>query len=134
MKPRFPQKEVFVMARDHGVTEEGVSLFPKEVTTEMVGNFLKGGAGINAFAKNAGAEVNVVDMGVDARLDRVYGKDCVMDRKINFGTKNFTKEPAMTREEATQSLEYGIQLVIDAKSRGADLIATGDMGIANSTA
>ena len=57
-----------------------------------------------------------------------------MDRKINFGTKNFTKEPAMTREEATQSLEYGIQLVIDAKSRGADLIATGDMGIANTTA
>ena len=134
MKPRFSKKEVFVMAGDHGVTEEGVSLFPKEVITEMVGNFLKGGAGINAFAKNAGAEVNVVDMGVDARLDRVYGKDCVMDRKINFGTKNFTKEPAMTREEATQSLEYGIQLVIDAKSRGADLIATGDMGIANTTA
>lgn len=134
MTPRFPRKEVFVMAGDHGVTEEGVSLFPKEVTTEMVGNFLKGGAGINAFAQNAGAKVNVVDMGVDARLDRIYGKGCVMDRKINFGTKNFTKEPAMTREEATQALECGIQLVIDAKSRGADLIATGDMGIANTSA
>lgn len=133
MTPEFPQKEVFVMAGDHGVAEEGVSRFPKAVTVEMVGNFLQGGAGINAFAKNAGAKVNIVDLGVDAKLDLLYGKGKVINRKIGYGTKNMTKSAAMSREDAVNSLEAGINLVIDAKIRGVDLIATGDMGIGNTT-
>ncbi len=133
MTPEFPNKEVFVMAGDHGVVEEGVSLFPKAVTVEMVGNFLKGGAGINAFAKNAGAKVNVVDLGVDAKLELLYGKGKIINRKVGFGTKNITKTAAMSRDDAVKALEAGINLVIDAKSRGVDLIATGDMGIGNTT-
>lgn len=133
MTPQFPRKEIFVMAGDHGITEEGVSLFPKEVTVEMIGNFLQGGAGINAFAQNAGAVVHIVDMGVDADLEEIYGKGNVIHRKIGYGAKNFIKEPAMTREEAIRSLKAGIGLAMDAKSRGVDLIATGDMGIGNTT-
>lgn len=130
LTPSFPKKEIFVMAADHGICTEGVSLFSPQVTVEMIANFLRGGAGINAFAANAGAAVHVVDIGVGADLPF----DGFIRRKINYGTKNFAKEPAMRRDEAIQALETGIDIAVTAVLDGADLLATGDMGIGNTTA
>ena len=88
------------MAGDHGVCEEGVSAYPQEVTPQMVYNLLKGGAGINVLARNVGAEVIVVDMGVKEKIETDKTRN-FKDKKVNFGTRNFAEEePAMTREEA----------------------------------
>ena len=135
MAPVFDKKEVFVMAGDHGVVEEGVSTCAKAVTQEMVRNFLKGGAAVNTFAQNAGAKVTVVDMGIDGDMHEFYDNDHFLDRKVGMGTKNMLHEPAMTRAEAEKAIDIGIDLVCDAvKERGVNLIATGDMGIGNTTA
>ena len=124
------KKTVFTFAGDHGVAEEGVSAFPKEVTTQMVLNFLAGGAGINALARHAGAEVLVVDMGVDHDFDQLEG---LLDRKVGYGTASLAKGPAMSREQAVQCLEVGIELAATCAREGVDLVGTGDMGIANTT-
>ncbi len=123
-------KTVFTFAGDHGVTEEGVSAFPKEVTPQMVFNFLEGGASINALARQVGAEVRVVDMGVDYEFEPAEG---LLLRKIGRGTANFAKGPAMSREEAVRSLEVGIEMAAFCKENGIDLVGTGDMGIGNTT-
>lgn len=125
------KKAVFTFAADHGVAAEGVSAFPQEVTRQMVLNFLDGGAGINALARHAGADVIVVDMGVDADFEALPG---LLSRKIGRGTRNFSQEPAMTREQAVQSLETGISLAFSSLDSGIDLVGTGEMGIANTTA
>lgn len=130
LKPSFPQKDILVIAADHGICAEGVSCFETKVTVEMIANFLRGGAGINAFAANANANVHIVDIGVAADLPR----QGLISRKINYGTKNFRNEPAMSRKEAIQSIETGIDLVCDMVNGGTQLIATGDMGIGNTTA
>ena len=130
LKPDLSKKVIYTFAGDHGVVEEGVSAFPKEVTPQMVFNFLNGGAGVNVLARHAGAEVRVVDMGVDFDFGAVPG---LIDRKIARGTRNLAKEPAMTRAEAVAALEAGITLALDAKSEGVALLGTGDMGIGNTT-
>jgi nicotinate-nucleotide--dimethylbenzimidazole phosphoribosyltransferase len=124
------RKAIFVFAGDHGVTEEGVSAFPREVTPQMVFNFVDGGAGINALARQAGAEVVVVDMGVDHEFQAMNG---FLDRKIARGTRNFAKGPAMTRQEAIRCLETGIEIAVSCKEAGIELVGTGDMGIGNTT-
>jgi nicotinate-nucleotide--dimethylbenzimidazole phosphoribosyltransferase len=124
------KKVIFTFAGDHGVALEGVSAFPREVTPQMVYNFLDGGAAINALARHAGAEVIVVDMGVDHDFGRLDG---LLDRKVGRGTANFAKGPAMTRAEALRCLETGIALANDCPAAGIDLVGTGDMGIANTT-
>lgn len=124
------RKVVFTFAGDHGVAEEGVSAFPREVTPQMVYNFLAGGAGINALARHAGAEVIVVDMGVDHDFPPMDG---LMLKKVGRGTQNFTRGPAMTRQEALRCLETGIELAVFCREAGVDLVGTGDMGIANTT-
>jgi len=136
-KLSLERKVIFTLAADHGVTDEKVSAYPKEVTAQMVYNFLQGGAGINVLAKQIGARVIVVDMGVatelriaDCGLRNMLFKDC----KINKGTKNFTIGPAMTRAEAIKSVETGIRLVEEEYVNGVDIIGTGDMGIGNTTA
>ncbi len=128
--PSLDKKAVFVLASDHGVVEEGISAYPKEVTKEMVYNFLNGCAGINALAKHAGVDVFVVDMGVDWHFEKTDG---LLTRKINNGTRNLAKEPAMTQGEAIRSIETGIVLAIEAAEKGYNLIAAGDMGIGNTT-
>ena len=128
--PPIKNKVIFTMAGDHGVTEEGVSAFPKEVTPQMVYNFLKGGAGINVLARHVGARVVVVDMGVAADLEP---HPELKIKKINYGTKNMAKGPAMTREEAIKSIEAGIEVFEDELKKGIDIIGTGDMGIGNTT-
>ncbi len=123
-------KTIFTFAGDHGVAEEGVSAFPREVTPQMVYNFLDGGAGINALARHAGAEVVVVDMGVDHDFPERPG---LIRSKIRPGTANFTHGPAMSREEAVRALEIGIRLAAGCARDRIDLVGTGDMGIANTT-
>ena len=129
-RPVHPQKVVFVFAGDHGVTEEGVSAFPKEVTYQMVLNFLRGGAGINVLARHAGAHVKVVDIGVDHPLEEAEG---LLRRKVAPGTRNMVKGPAMTREEAAEAVMVGVELARQAVEEGYTLLATGEMGIGNTT-
>jgi nicotinate-nucleotide--dimethylbenzimidazole phosphoribosyltransferase len=128
-KPVIRKKLIFTFAADHGVTEEGVSAFPKEVTPQMVLNFLRGGAGVNVLARHVGARVIVVDMGVDYDFEPMEGLEI---RKIGRGTRNMTKGPAMTRDEAERAVLAGIELVEKYKD-GLDLLGTGDMGIGNTT-
>jgi nicotinate-nucleotide--dimethylbenzimidazole phosphoribosyltransferase len=128
-KPTIRNKIIFTFAGDHGVTQEGVSAFPREVTPQMVLNFIRGGAGVNVLAKHAGARVIVVDMGVDYDFEPMEGLEI---RKIERGTRNMTKGPAMTRDEAERAVLSGIELVEKYKD-GLDLLGTGDMGIGNTT-
>ena len=130
LKPNVPRGVVFTFAADHGVTVEGVSAYPREVTPQMVLNFLRGGAGVNVLARHAGVDVRVVDIGVDYEFGTVPG---LFDRKIMKGTRNLSVEPAMTRSQAEQALLVGIELATDAVREGVGLIGTGEMGIGNTT-
>jgi nicotinate-nucleotide--dimethylbenzimidazole phosphoribosyltransferase len=124
------KKVLFTFAGDHGVASEGVSALPREATAQLVRNVAGQGAAINALARHAGADVIVVDMGVDHDFGRLGG---LLDRKIGRGTANFTQGPAMTRAEALRSLETGIALACSCPSAGIDLVGAGDMGVANTT-
>jgi nicotinate-nucleotide--dimethylbenzimidazole phosphoribosyltransferase len=129
-KPCIEKKVIFTFAGDHGVVEEGVSAFPKEVTPQMVLNFLRGGAAVNVLARHAGVEVRVVDIGVDYDFEPTPG---LIINKIARGTRNFAKGPAMSHEEAVAALEVGITLANEAAREGVDLVGTGEMGIGNTT-
>lgn len=129
-KPMLDKKVIFTFAGDHGVTEEGVSAYPKEVTQQMVFNFLRGGAGINVLARHAGADVIVVDIGVDHDFGELDG---LINLKVINGTKNFTKGPAMTRDNAVRCIETGIELANGYAKKGYKILGTGDMGIGNTT-
>jgi nicotinate-nucleotide--dimethylbenzimidazole phosphoribosyltransferase len=131
VRTRVPGKAVVVMAADHGVTAEGISAFPSDVTPQMVANFLRGGAAINALAKVAAAQVVVVDMGVAADLPAYPG---LVSARIGAGTRNMAQGPAMTRDEATRAVARGIEIAERLVAEGVGLIATGDMGIGNTTA
>jgi nicotinate-nucleotide--dimethylbenzimidazole phosphoribosyltransferase len=130
LEPDTTKKIIYTFAGDHGVVEEGVSAFPQEVTRQMVLNFLAGGAGVNVLARHGGIDVRVVDMGVAHYFGLLPG---LITRKIAMGTANFTKGPAMTREQAVAALEAGIGLANQAAQEQAAMIGTGDMGIGNTT-
>lgn len=130
LNPLVDKKVIFVFAGDHGVAEEGVSAYPKEVTRQMVFNFLKGGAGINVLARYVGAEIVVIDIGVDYDFGDLSG---LISKKVIKGTRNIRKGPAMTREETIRCIETGIELAIEYSQKGYKLFGTGDMGIANTT-
>ena len=130
LKPQVPRGVVFTFAADHGVALEGVSAYPREVTPQMVMNFLRGGAGVNVLAKHAGVEVRVVDIGVDYEFGILPG---LLDRKVMKGTCNMAVEPAMTRTQAEHAVMVGIELATDAAREGIGLIGTGEMGIGNTT-
>lgn len=127
--PEVKDKAVIVMAGDHGVTAEGVSAYPSSVTAQMVQNFVNGGAAINVLARHVGARVVVVDVGVAFDLDSAG----VVCRKVRCGTGNIATGPAMTREEAVTALEHGMEVAAQEIAKGVNLIATGDMGIGNTT-
>ncbi|WP_424923197.1 nicotinate-nucleotide--dimethylbenzimidazole phosphoribosyltransferase [Actinomadura rubrisoli] len=130
--PPLPEPAaVAVFAADHGVHAQGVTPWPQEVTAQMVANFLAGGAVVNAFAAQVGAEVSVVDIGVAADLPPAPG---LLPRKIAHGTADMTAGPAMTSDEARRAVETGIEVARDLVSAGARCLVTGDMGIANTTA
>jgi nicotinate-nucleotide--dimethylbenzimidazole phosphoribosyltransferase len=128
--PVLDRKVIFTFAGDHGVADEGVSAYPREVTRQMVLNFLNGGAGINVLARHAGSEVVVVDMGVDYDFGKIDG---LVSRKVVMGTKNMRKGPAMSRAEAESCINAGIELAGDYAKKGYGMFGTGDMGIANTT-
>ena len=128
--PRLRHKVITVMAGDHGVVAEGVSAYPSEVTRQMVLNFLRGGAAINVLARRVGARVVIVDMGVAAALDP---HPELLDRKIGFGAGNIARVPAMRREQALEAILAGAGVVEAELERGLDVLATGDMGIGNTT-
>ena len=116
--------------------QEGVSAYPQEVTGAMVQTFLAGGAGINVIARQVGAEVWVADMGIIAKLDAVQLKnsDRLLVRKVGRGTQNFARGPAMSAEDARKAVLTGFELASNLIRQGVDLLGTGDMGIANTTA
>jgi len=128
--PQLSHKAVVVMAGDHGVVAEGVSPYPQEVTAQMVSNFLHGGAGISVLANLVGARVIVVDIGVNGELSP---HPQLLSRKVAYGTGNMARGAAMSREEAVKAVEVGLEVVEAEVTQGLDIIATGDMGIGNTT-
>lgn len=130
--PSVERKTVIVMAADHGVTSEGVSAYPAEVTPQMVANFLRGGAAINVLARQTDSRVVVVDMGVATEIDDLSGN--LIRRRVGGGTANMAEGPAMTLEQAVESIQSGIEIAEGEIARGVDILATGDMGIGNTTA
>jgi nicotinate-nucleotide--dimethylbenzimidazole phosphoribosyltransferase len=151
--PVLDKKVIFTFAGDHGVSEEGVSAFPKEVTKQMVFNFLNGGAGINVLAHHAGADVVVIDIGVDFDFtnnppsppfdpslspitkEGIKGGcgGLFISKKVIMGTKNIRKGPAMTREEAIKCIGVGVELANEYAKKNYRLFGSGEMGIANTT-
>src|SRR5262245_41902866 len=114
--PTFENRTVIVMAADHGVTREGVSAYPAEVTPQMVLNFLGGGAAINVLARHANARVVVVDMGVAVKVDDPTGQ--LIQRRVGAGTANLAQGPAMRREQAEESIQSGIEVASEEISKG----------------
>ncbi|MEU4427520.1 nicotinate-nucleotide--dimethylbenzimidazole phosphoribosyltransferase [Actinoplanes sp. NPDC024001] len=121
---------VAVFAGDHGVHAQGVSPWPQEVTAQMVANFVAGGAVVNAFARETGADVMVVDVGVAIPL---HGGANLLEANVRRGTRDMTVTAALTREEALAAVELGIQVAETLVDQGAKALLTGDMGIANTT-
>ncbi len=131
VRPVMGKKIIFTFAADHGVVAEGVSAYPREVTQQMVYNFLRQGAGINVLARHVGAEVVVVDIGVDHDFEPAPG---LLIRKIARGTRNMAKGPALSPAEALDAVAVGLEMADRARREGATLVGTGDMGIGNTTA
>jgi nicotinate-nucleotide--dimethylbenzimidazole phosphoribosyltransferase len=129
--PSIARKRIYVIAADHGVTAEDVSAYPREVTAQMVDNFLAGGAAINVLARHGDIEVRIVDAGVDADLE---SRADLIELKQLRGTANFARGPAMSRDEAERLLTAGIDLARTAKADGVQLLGIGEMGIGNTTA
>jgi nicotinate-nucleotide--dimethylbenzimidazole phosphoribosyltransferase len=119
------RRAIFTFAADHGISGAGVSAYPREVTAQMVFNFIHGGAAINVLCRHYGIQNVVVDAGVDYDFPEIAG---LVSRKVGRGTENFLERPAMTVEQAMQSVEAGMDL-----AQGYDLLGTGDMGIGNTT-
>ena len=128
--PVIKDKVIITMAGDHGVVTEGVSAYPQEVTPQMVSNFLAGCAAINVLARHISARMVIIDMGIAMDLPE---SDELIVKKVAYGTANMSKGPAMTRAQAEESIQSGIEIALAEISRGADIIGTGDMGIGNTT-
>lgn len=129
--PSIKDKVIITMAGDHGVVAEGVSAYPQEVTPQMVLNFLAGGAAINVLARHINARVVVVDMGVANDIPTTDQK--LIRRRVASGTMNLAQGPAMTRTQAEEAIQSGIEIALAEISNGADIIGSGDMGIGNTT-
>lgn len=137
LSPNVGHKRILVFAADHGVVEEGVSPYPQEVTAQMVANFLRGGAAINAMARAAAAEVVVINIGVKHQIPAVeLGDPSIqfIDRPVRNGTRNLLRDPALTTDEAVAAIMTGAEIAIEAAAAGVELIGLGEMGIGNTTA
>jgi nicotinate-nucleotide--dimethylbenzimidazole phosphoribosyltransferase len=130
-KPAVPRGRVCTFAADHGVVDEGVSAYPRDVTAQMVLNFLRGGAGVNVLARHTGVDVRVVDIGVAHDFGPILG---LLHRKLMMGTRNMLQAAAMDRNTAEEAVEIGMALASEAIEEGVTLIGTGEMGIGNTTA
>ena len=130
LSPLVNQARIVLFAADHGVCAEGVNPYPQSVTAQMVSNFLRGGAAINALARVADADLRIVDVGIASTITHPDG---LIRRSIALGTRNFCKEPAMSREQAVEAICVGIEMGNDAVSEGCNLLGIGEMGIGNTT-
>jgi nicotinate-nucleotide--dimethylbenzimidazole phosphoribosyltransferase len=134
--PKIGKKGLYVFGGDHGISDEGVSLYPKEVSFQMAMNMLSGGAGVNVLADATGWEANVVDSGIDWDFppeSELNAKNRFIPAKIMRGSKNFLKESAMTEEETEAALSKGRELASDAEKQGYNMVAVGDLGIGNTS-
>ncbi|HTO21547.1 MAG TPA: nicotinate-nucleotide--dimethylbenzimidazole phosphoribosyltransferase [Spirochaetia bacterium] len=131
--PDLSRKAIVVMAGDHGVTAEGVSAYPSEVTGQMVHGFCAGMAGINVLSRHSGITVRVVDMGCAADLSALVASGAVVDCKVAPGTRNLRREPAMTPEQAVTAIRRGAEVARALAAEGVRMLGTGDMGIGNTT-
>jgi len=127
--PKIKEKLIITMAGDHGVVEADVSAYPSEVTSQMVNNFLRGGAAVNVLARHIGARIVVVDMGVAADIN----EPGLIVKKIGYGTRNMVKGAAMSRGDAIKAIEAGITVFEEEYEKGIEIVGTGDMGIGNTT-
>lgn len=132
LAPPVGRRAVVVMAGDHGVVDEEVSAFPRDVTTQMIHNFARGGAGVNVLAEQAGARLIVVDVGVAGDLDDLVESGAILSRRVASGTGNIAVGPAMSRNQAVRAIETGIDIAVELAAT-TDVFATGEMGIGNST-
>jgi len=130
-RPLIKHKSLIVMVADHGVVAEGTSAYPQEVTSQMVLNFIRGGAAINVICRQLGIKVMVVDIGIAGKTSSYMG---IIHKKIAQGTQNMCKRPALTPDQAIQAIETGIEIVKDENNKGLDIVGTGEMGIGNTTA
>ena len=128
--PELKKRSVFLMAADHGITREGVSPYPAEVTPQMVMNFLNHGAAVNVLTRQSHSDVVIVDIGVNYKFPDLPG---LLSRKVAMGTENMLEGPAMSREQAEKALQTGMDVLNEAADRGLELAATGEMGIGNTT-
>ena len=138
---RVDRRAIVVAAADHGVTRQGVSAYPAEVTSQMVANFIAGGAAINVLAAQVGALVTVVDVGVASPIPEVPADPAgpprggrLVGARIRAGTADMTQGPAMTRDEALRAIIVGLGIVDELVADGVDLVGVGEMGIGNTTA
>lgn len=129
VKNKINKKNTIIMCADNGVWEEGVSACPQELTAIITDNYTKGVTGIGVLSKNVGADITVVDIGVNGN----FNNDKIINKKIAYGTKNIAKESAMTREEAIKAIEVGIEMVDNLVKEGYDLFGTGEAGMCNTT-
>lgn len=132
MPPPVARKTIVTMAADHGITAQGVSGYPREVTVQMVHNFVAGGAGINALARLAGVRVVVADLGVAGDLSELAKDGKIIDKKVALGTQDMTLGPAMSRTQAVQAIEAGIEIARELGPQ-THVFGTGEMGIGNTT-
>lgn len=132
INPPIKNRTIVTMVGDHGVTADGVSKYPAEVTTQMVHNFVNGGAAINVLARVVGAKVVVVDMGASGDLSSLVKERKIISKRVNRGTRNIALGPAMSPDEAIQCLEAGISIAQEL-AKSTDVFGTGDMGIGNTT-
>lgn len=128
--PKLEKRAVFLMAADHGIAQEGVSPYPAEVTPQMVMNFLNHGAAINVLTRQAHSDVVIVDVGVNYDFPDLPG---LIKRKTAYGTANMLHGPAMTKEQAEEALQTGIDLLNESADAGLQMAAIGEMGIGNTT-
>lgn len=132
LTPSLEKPCVVIFAADHGIADEGVSLFPKEVTEQMVLNFLAGGAAINCFSRQNGLHLSIVNAGVCCDFSGIEQENFI-NKPIAKGTHNFLSAAAMSEQQCQQAIEQGAQIVVDKFNEGCNVIGFGEMGIANTT-
>lgn len=128
--PTSQDKAVVLFGSDHHIMKHNVSATSSKVTQQQMRNFVEGGATINAFTSAAGARLSVVDIAVDYDLSKTKG---IINKKVMWGARDFSEEPAMTREEAIACVQAGIDMALAEKAKGLDLVAAGEMGIGNTS-
>lgn len=130
LSPELKNPNILVFAGDHGIAHDGVCAYPQEVTYQMVLNFLNGGAAINVFAKQNNIELKVIDAGVNHDFKGIEG---LTDCKIDFGTKSFLNQKAMTPEQCKAAMDKGGEIIEEAFAKGCNIIGLGEMGISNTS-